>query len=114
MIVIGLVLAYARAGFVWKAKGDGAQAGNGRQSRRPYGSIVRSWIALSLIAGLLLYFGLAFAVDGPTLRSTLAGAVGAAVGSTTAYYFSSIEGDGTGPPTARGDCWHRDRSAIGA
>jgi len=50
---------------------------------------VRSWIALSLVAGLVLFCVLAFAIDDPSARSTLIGALGAAVGSVIAFYFTS-------------------------
>ncbi|MFI2200058.1 PASTA domain-containing protein [Streptomyces sp. NPDC020192] len=50
--------------------------------------IVRSWIALSLVAGLLVFCAMAFAIQDSNLRSTLIGALAAAVGSTIAFYFS--------------------------
>lgn len=52
-------------------------------------SVVRSWIALALVIGLLAFTGLAFAIADSSLRSTLAGALAAAVGSAVAFYFSS-------------------------
>lgn len=60
-----------------------------RSRSRRSGSVVRSWIALSLVAGLLIFCALAFALKDSTLRSTLVGALTAAVGSGTAFYFSS-------------------------
>ncbi|MFB7510457.1 PASTA domain-containing protein [Streptomyces broussonetiae] len=50
--------------------------------------IVRSWIALALVAGLLVFCAVAFAVRDANLRSTLIGALAAAAGSTIAFYFS--------------------------
>ncbi|MEU5537497.1 PASTA domain-containing protein [Streptomyces sp. NPDC020362] len=50
---------------------------------------VRSWIALSLVAGLLLFSILAFVTNDTTLRTTLIGALAAAAGSATAFCFSS-------------------------
>ncbi|MFD8480541.1 PASTA domain-containing protein [Kitasatospora sp. NPDC059673] len=75
IIAIGLVL--------W-----GASAAKGVM-----GSVARSWIALALIAGLLSATVLAFAVNDSTTRSTLIGALGAAVGAATAFYFSSKSTD---------------------
>ncbi|MFI9159477.1 PASTA domain-containing protein [Kitasatospora aureofaciens] len=57
------------------------------------GSVARSWIALALTAGLLAVGVLAFAVNDSTTRSTLIGALGAAVGAATAFYFSSKSTD---------------------
>ncbi|MFF9646396.1 PASTA domain-containing protein [Kitasatospora aureofaciens] len=57
------------------------------------GSVARSWIALALTAGLLSVGVLAFAVNDSTTRSTLIGALGAAVGAATAFYFSSKSTD---------------------
>nr|BFD86759.1 hypothetical protein StreXyl84_61600 [Streptomyces sp. Xyl84] len=51
-------------------------------------SIVRSWIALALVTGLVAFCAVAFAVRDTNLRSTLIGALAAAVGSTVAFYFS--------------------------
>jgi hypothetical protein len=50
--------------------------------------IVRSWIALALVAGLLVFCAVAFAVQDANLRSTLIGALAAAAGATIAFYFS--------------------------
>jgi hypothetical protein len=76
VLAIGVVLLWAR----WAATGPG---------QGTKGSVVRSWLAMSLVAGLLLLSGLVFAVDDSSLRSTLVGALGTAVGSATAFYFSS-------------------------
>lgn len=57
------------------------------------GGVARSWIALSLIAGLLFSGVLAFAVNDSTIRSGLIGALGAAVGAATAFFFSSKSTD---------------------
>ncbi|MEU0253811.1 PASTA domain-containing protein [Streptomyces sp. NPDC006184] len=51
-------------------------------------SIVRSWIAMALVLGLVAFCAVAFAVRDTTLRSTLIGALAAAVGSAVAFYFS--------------------------
>lgn len=56
-------------------------------------SIVRSWIAISLVAGLLLFCGVAFAIDDSTLRSTLFGGLVTSVGAAVAFYFSSKSAD---------------------
>jgi hypothetical protein len=76
ILLVGVVLVWAR----WSATkpGEGAE-----------GSVVRSWLAMSLVAGLLLLSGLVFAVNDSNLRSTLVGALGTAVGAATAFYFSS-------------------------
>ncbi|MFI9052010.1 PASTA domain-containing protein [Streptomyces sp. NPDC053427] len=51
-------------------------------------SIVRSWVAVALVTGLVVFCAVAFAVRDTNLRSTLIGALAAAVGSTVAFYFS--------------------------
>jgi hypothetical protein len=59
----------------------------------PRASLVRSWIAISLVLGLLLFCASAFAVADANLRSTLVGALAAAVGAAIAFYFSSNQAD---------------------
>jgi hypothetical protein len=61
-------------------------------------SIVRSWLAISLVLGLLTACAAAFELDDPKLRSTLLGGLVASVGAATAFYFSS-----KGADTARAD-----------
>ncbi|WP_165845641.1 PASTA domain-containing protein [Streptacidiphilus pinicola] len=77
ILLIGVVLVWAR----W--------SGAAKSQRVAKESVVRSWIALSLVTGLLIFCAVAFAIDDSPLRSTLMGALAAAVGSATAFYFSS-------------------------
>jgi hypothetical protein len=56
-------------------------------------TLVRSWIAIALIAGLLLFCGVAFAIDDAPLRNTLFGGLVASVGAAIAFYFSSKGAD---------------------
>jgi hypothetical protein len=53
------------------------------------GSIVRSWLALSLVTGLVLFCVFSFAIDDATLRSTLLGGLTASVGAAVTFYFQS-------------------------
>ena len=65
-------------------------ARSGKASQHdPSQSIVRSWIAVALVFGLLMFCATAFAVGDSALRSTLFGGLVASVGSAVAYYFSS-------------------------
>ena len=52
-------------------------------------SLIRSWIAISLVAGLLLFCAASFALSDKTLRSTLFGGLVASVGAAVAFYFAS-------------------------
>jgi hypothetical protein len=68
--------------------------GRGQAAHKdPSASVVRSWIAVSLVIGLLLFGVFAFAVDDTTLRSTLIGSLSASVGAAIAFYFSSKSSD---------------------
>ena len=55
----------------------------------PKGSVARSWLAVSLVTGLILICVIAFAVDDTAMRSTLIGALAANAGAVVAYYFST-------------------------
>ena len=54
---------------------------------------VRSWIAISLVVGLLAFCAVAFALPDNTLRSTLFGGLVTSVGAAVAFYFSSKTSD---------------------
>jgi hypothetical protein len=56
-------------------------------------SIVRSWLAISLVFGLLSFCAAAFEIDDPQVRSTLLGGLVASAGAATAFYFSSKGAD---------------------
>ncbi|WP_236794664.1 PASTA domain-containing protein [Amycolatopsis sp. GM8] len=78
VLVAGLIVILARS------KGKQADPG---------GSVVRSWIAVSLVLGLVLFTAFTFAINDSNLRSTLVGGLTASVGSAIAYYFSTKSSD---------------------
>ena len=80
LLIMGAVLLLS--GLVVILARQGGKTGNER-------TVVRSWIAISLVIGLLLFCALTFAVNDETLRSTLIGGLTASVGSAIAYYFST-------------------------
>jgi PASTA domain len=59
----------------------------------PSQSVVRSWLALILVAGLVLFCAVTFAINDPNLRSTVFGGLVASVGTAVAFYFSSKSSD---------------------
>ena len=59
----------------------------------PDASIVRSWIALSLVLTLVLLSAAVLGIPDSSLRSTLIGALTASVGSAITHYFSSKSSD---------------------
>lgn len=77
IVVIGLVVILAR----------------NTGGKDPEQSMVRSWIALILVAGLVLFCGATFAINDPNLRSTVFGGLTASVGAAVAFYFSSKASD---------------------
>jgi hypothetical protein len=79
-LVAGIIIVVARA--VQKTpKGEQPQ------------SIVRSWLAIALVLGLLTCCAAAFELDDPQLRNTLVGGLVASAGAATAFYFSSKGAD---------------------
>lgn len=73
MLVVGVILIWARSSVTGGAGG----------------SVVRSWISLALVLGLVLFTAFSFAVNDATLRSTLIGGVTASVGAAVTFYFQS-------------------------
>jgi hypothetical protein len=59
----------------------------------PTQSVVRSWIALALVAGLVLFCAVTFAVNNPNLQNSIFGGLVASVGAAVAFYFSSKSSD---------------------
>ncbi len=60
---------------------------------QPDGDFIRSWIAITLVIGLLFFCAFVFAVNDTSLQSTLMGGLIASVGSAIAFYFSSKASD---------------------
>ncbi len=52
-------------------------------------TMVRSWIAISLVSGLLIFCAVAIYQGDPRLRDVLFGALASNVGAAVAFYFSS-------------------------
>lgn len=63
------------------------------QASETTSSFVRSWLALILIGGLLLFAAVALIANDASMRSTLIGGVIATAGSAAAFYFASRSSD---------------------
>jgi hypothetical protein len=78
-LIAGIVIVVARAG---------QQVPGGEPP-----SIVRSWLAITLVIGLLTTTAASFELDDAQLRNMLIGGLVASVGAATAFYFSSKGAD---------------------
>jgi len=94
VLLAGVVIAGGRR---WLA---GTPTGSSREQKtdRPQGddgagTLVRSWLAISLVGGLLIFAALSFWIDDATMRSTLIGGLVANAGAAVAFYFASKESD---------------------
>jgi hypothetical protein len=67
--------------------------GGGNTAADSGGSVIRSWIAISLVMGLLIFCAAAFLVEESSLRSTLFGGLISSVSAAVAFYFSSKSAD---------------------
>jgi hypothetical protein len=65
--------------------------GTGRAT--PDRTFMRSWLALALVGGLLIFAAVSFQLDDTALRSSLLGGVIASAGAATAFYFASKSSD---------------------
>lgn len=70
-----------------------AVAKDSSQTDPPDTTLVRSWLAISLVGGLLIFAAVSFWLDDTTLRSTLIGGVIANAGAAVAFYFASKSSD---------------------
>ncbi|MGA7206793.1 MAG: PASTA domain-containing protein [Specibacter sp.] len=64
-------------------------ARTGKNARNPAESIVRGWMAVALVVGLLLLTVMSFGLQDSALRSALVGGITASVGAAIAFYFSA-------------------------
>jgi hypothetical protein len=78
-VIAGIIIAVSRA----KLTAPGEEAP----------SVVRSWLAITLVIGLLTTCAAAFELDDPQLRNMLLGGLVASTGAATAFYFSSKGAD---------------------
>jgi hypothetical protein len=67
--------------------------GSSGQSESTDSTLIRSWLAVSLVGGLLIFVAVSFWLDDTTLRSTLIGGVVANAGAAVAFYFASKSSD---------------------
>ena len=132
VLLAGVVVWFARGGLAGKSgsRAAGAAANNGDgqpgvpnvasdNTNPPDPTLVRSWLAISLVGGLLIFCAASFALDDTTLRSTLIGGLVASAGSAVAFYFSSkeaaqarqdvINASGAGKPVAVPNLMGMDR-----
>jgi uncharacterized iron-regulated membrane protein len=79
IIVAGLIVLWGRS--VMNTSGETDQ------------SLVRSWLALTLVIGLVLFCGVALFLNDTNLRSVLIGGLTASAGTAIAFYFSSKSAD---------------------
>jgi hypothetical protein len=66
---------------------------SGKKDSDQAGSLVRSWIAIALVMGLLVFCAGALYLPDATTRSTMFGGLIASVGAAVAFYFSSQGAD---------------------
>ena len=83
-ILAGVVVAVGILVLFGRSRLDRAQSDS---------SLVRSWMALSLVLGLLVFTAAAMTFDDVTIRSTLIGALAANAGAAIAFYFASKSSD---------------------
>ncbi len=91
MLVTGLVLVVGR--LLLEGSAASRAQSSSRDSEKSTTSFVRSWLALALVGGLLIFIAVSFWLDDPTLRNTLIGGLVASVAAAVAYYFSAKSSD---------------------
>jgi PASTA domain-containing protein len=79
IIVVGLIV-------LWGRRSMGSSEGT-----EP--SLVRSWLAMTLVIGLVLFCGVALFLSDTDLRNVLIGGLAASAGTAIAFYFSSKSAD---------------------
>jgi hypothetical protein len=95
VVLAGVVTALGRSRLEgsYKARSGGAQGQGANDQAGPDRTFMRSWLAISLVGGLLIFSAVSFQLDDTTLRSSLLGGVIASAGAATAFYFASKSAD---------------------
>jgi phosphotransferase system glucose/maltose/N-acetylglucosamine-specific IIC component len=88
IILTGLVVILGRYWLENKRPSGRSVQGPGESSDSS-GTLVRSWIAIALVSGLLVFCAVALSNGNTSLQSTLFGGLVASVGAAVAFYFSS-------------------------
>ncbi|OZE11011.1 hypothetical protein CH249_06985 [Rhodococcus sp. 05-2255-3B1] len=78
VLLVGVIVAVARGNL---------------PSQEPGASLARSWIAITLVLGLIMFCAFSLAVNDAGMRSTLVGGLTASAGAAVAFYFSSQSSD---------------------
>ncbi len=104
ILLAGIIVAFGRRALddapLWRIRrrhsnGDVTEAA-GERERAASGddrTLIRSWIAISLVGGLLIFTAVSFWISDTTLRSTLVGGLVANTGAAVAFYFASKSAD---------------------
>jgi hypothetical protein len=93
IVLAGLVVIVGRHYLEGPPPRAGARSVANPQAPGRESTLVRSWLAISLVGGLLIFVTLSFYIDGTTLRSTLVGGLVANAGAAVAFYFASKASD---------------------
>jgi hypothetical protein len=92
LLLAGIVVAFGRRAIEAKPT-SGAAAGDQPAAPKEDRTLIRSWIAISLVGGLLIFTAISFWISDTTLRSTLIGGLVANAGAAVAFYFASKSAD---------------------
>jgi hypothetical protein len=88
IILSGVVIIVGRYQLENKKATSRSVQGPGQPSEAD-GTLVRSWIAIALVSGLLVFCAVALSLRDSQLQSTLFGGLVASVGAAVAFYFST-------------------------
>jgi len=93
VIVAGIVVAAGRTLLEGRGTTPTPTSTSTSHSNNADRTLMRSWLAISLAGGLLLFCAVSFGIDDTTLRSTLIGGLVANAGAAVAFYFASKSSD---------------------
>jgi hypothetical protein len=95
VILGGVVAALGRSVLEgsFKARSKSAPGGGSTGNESVDRTFMRSWLAISLVGGLLVFCAASFELDDTALRSSLLGGLIASAGAATAFYFASKASD---------------------
>jgi hypothetical protein len=92
VLVAGVVIVFGRRWLDSSITGNNGHDGKPKRFDADR-TLVRSWLAIMLVGGLLFFCAVSFGLGDASLRSSLIGGLVASAGAATAFYFASKSSD---------------------
>jgi flagellar basal body-associated protein FliL len=91
LLAVVALMALSGSAVLWLRSKSPQSGGTSGTSQDADKSVMRAWLAVLLVSGLLLAAATSFFIDDSSLRSLLLGGVVSSAGTVVAFYFASAQ-----------------------